>query len=152
QLVSRPKIFEEQFHIQVVLESFQKNFENSLGIVSPFELENQKWLRQKRVFETVVTGPSNIAEPRNPSEEDLKSFEALADTEARLKSYYNRNIARFRTDEQVRARHILVREGSEKNIEDIVLKIKNAELSFEDAAKQFSDDPSNASKGGDLGF
>ncbi len=50
---------------------------------------------------------------------------------------------------QVKAQHILV--SSEKEAQDLKTKIDNNEITFEDAAKQYSSCPSGA-QGGDLGF
>ena len=50
---------------------------------------------------------------------------------------------------QVRASHILV--DSQKEAMDLKTKIENNEITFEDAAKQFSKCPSGQ-KGGDLGY
>ncbi len=50
---------------------------------------------------------------------------------------------------QVSAKHILV--SSEKEALDLKAKIDNSEITFEDAAKQYSSCPSG-SQGGDLGY
>ena len=50
---------------------------------------------------------------------------------------------------QVSAKHILV--SSEQQAKELKTKIDNNEISFEDAAKQFSSCPSG-SQGGDLGY
>lgn len=62
------------------------------------------------------------------------------------------------TNEQfVRASHILInqKENEEANLEEanrIYNEITAGQISFEDAAKRYSGDPSNAPKGGDLGW
>ncbi len=50
---------------------------------------------------------------------------------------------------QVRAEHILV--DSQKQASELKTKIENNEITFEEAAKQFSKCPSGA-QGGDLGY
>ncbi|MBR2068455.1 MAG: peptidylprolyl isomerase [Candidatus Gastranaerophilales bacterium] len=50
---------------------------------------------------------------------------------------------------QVSAKHILV--SSEKEAKDLKVKIDNSEISFEDAAKEYSSCPSGK-QGGDLGY
>lgn len=61
----------------------------------------------------------------------------------------------------VRARHILIgqagdsdelREEQRARAEELLFQIQNGEISFADAAEQFSQDPGSAARGGDLGF
>jgi peptidyl-prolyl cis-trans isomerase C len=69
-------------------------------------------------------------------------------SDAELKDFYNKNIDKFKTGDQVRASHILVKtEAEAKNIK----KQLDAGASFEDLAKKYSIDGA-APKGGDLGW
>lgn len=63
-------------------------------------------------------------------------------------NYYNENKEQFVNGENVNASHILV--DSEELAKDILAKIKNGDMSFEDAAKEYSSCPSKAN-GGSLG-
>lgn len=65
-----------------------------------------------------------------------------------VKKYYEDNIDRFRQGETVNADHILV-ESEEKALE-ILAKIESGELTFADAAKEYSTCPSGQ-RGGNLG-
>jgi len=77
-----------------------------------------------------------------------------------VKAFYTDNPQHFKTPEQVRARHILIkleadadkaaREAAMKKMAEIRKKIAEGEA-FEDLAKQYSEGPSNI-KGGDLGY
>jgi peptidyl-prolyl cis-trans isomerase C len=69
-------------------------------------------------------------------------------SDAELKKFYDENKEKFKTGEQVRASHILVK--TEKEAEDILKQLKNG-ANFEDLAKKYSTD-STAAKGGDLGW
>ncbi len=70
--------------------------------------------------------------------------------------YYDNHPDEFWRDESVRARHILVRfESDEKaekkaHLEGLAARIEKGE-SFAEIAKEYSDDPGSAPKGGDLG-
>ena len=65
-----------------------------------------------------------------------------------LKKFYDQNKEKFKTGEQLRASHILVK--TEKEAKDILAKLK-AGGNFEELAKKNSVDSSSA-KGGDLGW
>ena len=65
-----------------------------------------------------------------------------------VKKYYEDNLDKFRQGETVNADHILV-ESEEKALE-ILTKIESGEISFGDAAKEYSSCPSGQ-RGGNLG-
>jgi peptidyl-prolyl cis-trans isomerase D len=75
-----------------------------------------------------------------------------------VQRYYEDNKAQYATPEKVQASHILIKvapDGSndaeaKKKAEDILAKLKGG-ADFADMAKKFSEDPTNAPKGGDLG-
>gem|GEM_PF-875627 len=152
QLVPRTSAFESDLRKQIATETLQRSFEASLRVLSPSEIENQKWLNRKITFETLTLRASMLPEAKAPTATELEEFKTQADSEARLQAYYNKNISRFRQEEEVHARHILIKPDSTKNIQKIAQEIHEGKLAFDDAAKKYSDDASNASKGGDLGF
>ena len=69
-------------------------------------------------------------------------------SDAELKKFYDENKDKFKSGEQVKASHILVK--SEKEAEEILGQLKSG-ASFEDLAKKHSTDSTGA-KGGDLGW
>jgi len=69
-------------------------------------------------------------------------------SDADLKKFYDQNIEKFKTGDQIRASHILVK--TEKEAKDIQAQLKSG-AKFEDLAKKYSVDSSSA-KGGDLGW
>ena len=152
QMVSRPALFEADLKKQVAIDTLRKAFEFGLRPVSKGEVSDQAWLNRSFTFETFEISADNIKAAKNPTAQQLEAFEKEADSPARLQAYYNKNISKYRQDEQVRANHILVKTGSKKNLSDIIKEIKDGTISFEDAAKKYSEDASNAGKGGDLGF
>jgi len=151
QLVSRPALFEDDLRKQVARTLLQKSFDTGLRLVSKSEIENQKWLDRKVVFEVVTLTPSSLGATPVPSAAQIESFKKEADVEARLQAYFNKNISEFKKEPEVRARHILVKTGSSKDIKKIEQDIRDGKVSFEEAAKQYSEDGS-AAQGGDLGF
>lgn len=70
-------------------------------------------------------------------------------TDEEIALYFAENKEDFDVSEQVKASHILVATKEEAN--DILGKLNSGE-SFEDLAKEFSLDTSNAGNGGDLGY
>jgi peptidyl-prolyl cis-trans isomerase C len=69
-------------------------------------------------------------------------------SDADMKKFYDQNKDKFKTTEQVRASHILVK--TEKDAQDILAQLKKG-ASFEELAKKNSTD-ATAAKGGDLGW
>jgi peptidyl-prolyl cis-trans isomerase C len=65
-----------------------------------------------------------------------------------LQKFYDQNKDKFKTGEQIRASHILVK--TDKEAKDVLAQVK-AGGSFEELAKKYSVDSSSA-KGGDLGW
>jgi peptidyl-prolyl cis-trans isomerase D len=78
--------------------------------------------------------------------------------DADLQAFYTQNIQQYQTPAQVRASHILLKlEGKdEKQVqalaEDVAKKAKAPGADFAALAKQYSEDDSNASNGGDLDY
>lgn len=75
-----------------------------------------------------------------------------------LQAYYDENVDEFTREEQVRARHILLRVGPDRDqaaaealAEDLKARIDAGE-DFGQLAREYSEDPSNAERGGDLGL
>jgi len=77
-----------------------------------------------------------------------KVEEKVKMSDAELQKFYDQNKDKFKSGEQLRASHILVK--TEKEAQDIAAQLK-AGSKFEDLAKKFSVDPAGA-KGGDLGW
>ena len=77
-----------------------------------------------------------------------KAIKSVTVKDDEVKGYYDANPDQFKRGESVNASHILV--DSEEKAADILAKINAGELTFEDAAKQFSSCPS-AKDGGSLG-
>ena len=77
-----------------------------------------------------------------------KALSKVSVSEDELKKYYDDNAEKFVTGETVNASHILV--ADEATAADLLKKIESGEITFEDAAKQYSTCPSGQ-EGGSLG-
>lgn len=83
-------------------------------------------------------------------------------SEADIKAYYDQNLARYRTDEQRRASHILISAGREApaadkaaakaKAEKLLEQLRKNPNDFAKLAKENSQDPGSAERGGDLDF
>lgn len=83
-------------------------------------------------------------------------------TEADIKKFYEQNLARYKTDEQRRASHILVKAAKDApaaekaaakaKAEKLLAQLKQSPADFAKLAKEQSDDPGSAERGGDLDF
>ena len=105
-------------------------FEQILKTQNLTEDDVLRILRQQLIVEKAVSANINISE-------------------ADIKSYLDKNHATLDTQEQVRARHILVPDLATANKVEDQLK---AGAKFEDLAAKYSTDPSSKVKGGELGF
>jgi peptidyl-prolyl cis-trans isomerase D len=82
---------------------------------------------------------------------------SLEPTEEELSSYYQAHQDDYRQQEQIRVRHILVRTdgrddaAAQARIQEAKKKVEAGE-DFSKVAAEYSDDPSNKARGGDLGF
>jgi peptidyl-prolyl cis-trans isomerase C len=93
---------------------------------------------------------------------DRAAKDAPTAADADIQKFYDDNPEKFPIPEQVHAAHILLRVDPKstpeqkaeikKKLEDIRAEIEANKISFPDAAAKYSQDPSNAQKGGDLGF
>jgi peptidyl-prolyl cis-trans isomerase D len=81
--------------------------------------------------------------------------------EGEMEKYYRRHLDRFDIPEQVRAAHILVRVAGDagdmmrqqkRQVAEKILAEARAGKDFAQLARQHSEDPGSAAKGGDLGF
>jgi peptidyl-prolyl cis-trans isomerase C len=79
----------------------------------------------------------------------LNDVTKTAQTEAEMKKLYDESVAKIQPEEEVRARHILVK--SEAEAKDVLAKIKGG-ADFEKLARELSIDPSAKTNGGDLEY
>jgi peptidyl-prolyl cis-trans isomerase D len=86
----------------------------------------------------------------------------LAINDADIKAFYDQNPARFGTEEQRQARHILItankdakeadKNAAKAKAETLLAQVKKDPAAFAKLAKESSQDPGSAANGGDLGF
>ncbi|MBY0530814.1 MAG: peptidylprolyl isomerase [Xanthobacteraceae bacterium] len=79
----------------------------------------------------------------------LSDVSKTASTEAEMKKLYDESVAKTQPEEEVRARHILLKTEAEAN--DVIAKLKGG-ADFEKLAREISTDPSAKTNGGDLEY
>jgi peptidyl-prolyl cis-trans isomerase C len=125
----KKELLESMVVRELVLEQAKKD-----GIDKSKEVVNRlEDLKKRVVVEAFV---------RKKIEQDIK----ISDDE--MKKFYDQNKDKFKSGEQVKASHILVK--SESSAQDILSQLKKG-ASFEELARKNSADAS-AAKGGDLGW
>ena len=134
------KLSPEQFRtqVQVTPEELRKEYETKRATYQ---------IPEKQSLDILVLDQSKLEASLTPSDAELQKM-------------YDQNKDRFRTPERVKVRHILLKtEGKPKDeeakikakAEDLLKKIKAANASnFAELAKQNSEDPGSAAKGGEL--
>ena len=168
-LVSGQGVSIDTKEIQMELERFPA--EGRAQLSSPAAMQNnvaniyaRRVLAKDAVKEGLDTNPLVIAAIEKAKERilsdamlekiDQKNQPSLQDLEAWAQSSYKSNSKKYEQPEQVRASHILIRtaEPDAKVKAEAILKELRNGADFSKLAKDKSQDPGSAAKGGDLGF
>jgi peptidyl-prolyl cis-trans isomerase D len=190
-----PAKFEQDVRDEVLLTKLQA-FINGSATVSEAELRDQFIKQNSKVkFDYAVLKQDDIKKGLHPTDEELKAYYeshkaqyansvpekrkvkyALLETgkfadKAQvtpddLRDYYDQHRDSYRTPEQVKVSHILIKtplpgpDGkidekgvaeAEHRAEDLLKQLKSG-ANFEDLAKKYSEDPGSAKQGGSLGW
>lgn len=178
--------FEAKIRQQILLEKLQRVAFDGI-IVAPKEVESEFQRKgAKARLDVVRFDPTEIRKDLNPTREELAGFlkerrsqfmipatrnltlvvadadrlgESLPITDAALRQAYASQRDRYKVDEKVKVRHILVKAAenagadekkkAKAKAEDLLKQIKSG-ADFAELAKKNSEDPGSASKGGDL--
>jgi len=114
--------------------------------VSDAELEARYQEQQERF----MTQPQVVLSYVELNQADFVKPDSITDAE--LQSAYQQELARFQASEERAAAHILFEEDAQEQAEAVRQRILDGELSFAEAAQEFSADPGSAGQGGDLGY
>jgi peptidyl-prolyl cis-trans isomerase D len=125
--------------LKAFYDSHQKSFANSIP--------------EKRKIKYVVLDTSKLKDSVHVTNDDLQA-------------YYNQHRDQYRTPEQAKVSHILIKTplpgpdgkvdekgvaDAQKRAEDVLKQLQNG-AKFEDLAKKYSEDPGSAKEGGSLGW
>jgi peptidyl-prolyl cis-trans isomerase D len=128
--------------------------------VSEARIRAQQFLSQVKIDDAQLKQyyDANQADFRTPERVRVEYVVLSADTlakqepvtEEEINKAYEARAAAFRVDEQRRASHILVK--TKEEADKIAAELKKNPGAFAELAKQHSQDPGSAEKGGDLGW
>ena len=158
QYVPNPGNYEGQLQQRAQVEGLQSSFEIGLGIVSSLEKEQSEKITKKQKYETLSLSSKSFKEPKSVNPAEVAEFIAKPESKAKLQASYDKNIKKYKSSEQIQARHILIKDGEvgngggEAKAKEVLAEISSGKITFVDAAKIYSQDKSNSEKGGDLGF
>ena len=151
------KIFEEKVRKHLLFAKLRNLFLTAMQ-VSQLESQRQNALKSSKVNLQFVSFDNNdIKKNYKPQAQELDDF--LKNSLNRIQQYYDTHKNEFTSEEQVRARHILIKAdlGDKEAQAKAFAKIKTlAERAkkedFGKLASEFSEDPGSKDKGGDLGY
>lgn len=131
------------------------------AVVSDEEVKTRYQKEGNRATATYVRFlPSQFADKVKITDAEAAAYAKA--NEAAVKDYYEKNKFLYHQNEQVRARHILIRSEKESTdaqkaeakakAENLRKEVVDNKKDFAEIAKQFSEDPGSKESGGDLGF
>ena len=151
--------FVNEIRDELLISKFLRLLESAAGTSKAEAREALRYRGEEAQIAYVILDPERFGRDAEIEEGDVETY--LTEEQEKVRSFFNDNSDRFHTDEQVRARHILLRVGddaSEEEIEDVrakaeaILKRLQDGEDFAAIAAGESQDPSSAARGGDLGF
>lgn len=150
--------FEDQIRMQLALRQTSLAFASALKPPQFLaQLENQAGAMEAEI-QYVEFQPQSLQLSTAVSEKDIEDYLANAENAAKVKTFYDSRLEDYKTPEQVKAQHILIKTGADGLSDDAALK-KAKEIraqadtkNFADLAKKFSEDLGSKDKGGDLGY
>lgn len=157
--VNFPAKFEDYMRNQLKGERVMEPFAFVGSLLSEAEIEFERKLAKKREFEILTIPSSAYKKDVQVSEGEAAALAGDEKKTAELQAFYNKNIQNYKKSEEVSARHILIKvdektddKAAQAKINEVETLINSKKITFQEAAKKFSQDMSNAPKGGDLGF
>lgn len=150
--------FESKIRKDLQLRRIQGVFEDALKGTN-IEKEKDKMVRATEIdLEVASLSPDEISNKLKVVDAEVKTFLANAENLAKAKKTFEENAGAYGEPEKIKARHILVKLGTdkastekaEKKIKDLAAKVRPE--NFGEVARQESEDVTTQKSGGDLGY
>lgn len=154
------RLFLDVLRRDLLAQKMRETLAASAG-VSQAEARDAVMQRREQVKIAWVALDTTKLRGDTPEPTDAQVDDLLAKDDARVKRFFDEHADRYRTPEQVHARHFLVRVPRDATPEQTAEAEKKARAGLERAkqgedfasiAKELSDDPGSKDRGGDLGF
>lgn len=152
--VSSPGLFEDRVSRAIAIQNLENLFVSALSLNTPESRRLDKLLEEQRRLETLSISSKNWPTPNKVDKDTVDAFLASPESNAKLEAAYQKNIGSYKTEEEIKARHILIKEdkGGETFAKQLLADIGAGKTTFEAAAKEHSADTFSAQKGGVLDF
>lgn len=154
------KDFEQTIREELILRKMQQFLLDSVHVSRAEVMEAYSQAREKVDVEFVAFDLEPYRKGIDPTAEEIAAFEEKEG--ARIESYYQSHLSEYKRPEQVRASHILIAAGADaspealKEAEEKAARLaeeaKKKGADFAKLARENSEDPGSAPRGGDLGF
>jgi len=129
---------------QEELEEFKEDMIEQIGGEDNFKTVLEQNKMSENDFDTVVANDIQVSKL-------IDTIAPVKISDADVKKFYTENkTSKFTYPDTVKASHILIKDKAKA--EEVLAKVKAPNADFEKLAKEFSEDPGSAAKGGDLGF
>ncbi|PIP96788.1 MAG: hypothetical protein COW00_17205 [Bdellovibrio sp. CG12_big_fil_rev_8_21_14_0_65_39_13] len=150
-----PQDFEMQLKDQVKAEGVQTILSN-VPLSQNYLNDIEKFKKEKMMAQISQFPKESLRKLIPISNKEANDYLAVAENQERIKSLFADRKSQLDQQEEVKARHILLK-ADEKNGKEIEKKIndlaKKVTLNnFKDMAKKYTEDPSGKDNGGDLGW
>ncbi len=151
--------FEKEIRKEVTNTQVRNLMQMSLGPSEASSGLGKQLERLKVNLSFAKISDTNFSSSAEVKDAELSSFVSDEANQSAIKDYFTANKTNYQEEEEVQARHILIKFDAAKagNKEKALSKIQGlkkrlATEDFAKLAKEFSDDPGSKVKGGDLGF
>ncbi|OFZ11894.1 MAG: hypothetical protein A2Z20_03075 [Bdellovibrionales bacterium RBG_16_40_8] len=145
--------FENKIKRNVVIAELNELFLTALQTPKVMQDMDNQIRNTKIILDFVKIDSIQLTNALTVSNDAIAAFLSKPENQSKIKSYFEANKQEYSTQEQVRARHILLKGDATEVLTKITAIRKEAEKAdFAELAKKYSEDEGSQSKGGDVNF
>ncbi len=151
-----PTSYEKSIREGIMVERFNKLFDGFPTSDKAIE-KITSYRNQGYKIDFVEMNSSALTKYIQVKQSEVDSFINDSANKTKLEELYNRNISEYKKSEERKARHILISINKDMKEADALAKINEIKAkvntgNFSELAKQYTNDPSGKTNGGDLGW